>query len=774
MVGDEGPADDRGRPRRVALRVDGTVQGVGFRPFVHRLATELGVSGRIGNDDDGVWCEIQGGRAELQTFLRRLVDDAPPLARVVDVRSSDLPPVPDEAGFVIDTSRSGTGAAIPTIPPDIAPCAACLSELENPADRRHGYPFTCCADCGPRFTVVDTLPYDRERTAMASFVLCELCRSEYASPTDRRFHAQATCCADCGPRLGLDRVPRVDALEIAVQALRAGRIVAVKGIGGYQLLCRADLPDAVHRLRERKRREEKPFALLVADATMARSLVELDSVGASALASPEAPIVLAPRRTGAAVAAQVAPDTALLGVMLPASPLHRLIATRMSVPLVCTSGNASDEPIAIGDRDAADRLGPIADVMLTHDRRIARRADDSIVHSSAGALQILRRARGYAPRPIDLGTDGPPVLGVGAMLKNTVCLALGRRAHVSVHLGDLDHPLALEAFEVAVADLIALTRVEPELVVHDLHPEYLSTKFAKSEVLAPAHGAQHHHAHLASCLAEHRIAGPAIGVTFDGFGWGADDTLWGGEILLGDAGGYERIAHLSTVAVPGGEAAVREPWRMAVAHLHRTFGARPPATALLDRHAALIDDVVALCEPSRSLLTSSMGRLFDAVAAILGVGDRATYEGQAAMRLERLATLASGRSRTELAFEVDDGHPMTIDPSPVIAGVVDGLRSGVGADRLADAFHRALADAVVAVAGRARARSGVRIVALTGGVFQNRRLSALTVQRLSEAGFDVVRHAHIPPNDGGISLGQIAVGRAGIERGTVGARRSAT
>lgn len=742
------------------LRIAGTVQGVGFRPHLHRLARSLSLTGAAGNDDEGVWCEIQGLQADLDEFEALVGAEAPPLARVESVRSTDVPAVEGERGFLVAPSAVGSGTVAGTVPPDVATCGACLAEIADPVGRRFRYAFTCCTDCGPRYTVVRSLPYDRERTSMAAFELCGACEAEYRDPADRRHHAQTVCCPDCGPALSLESTTGEpvagDPVAEAAARLRAGRIVAVKGLGGYQLVCRADDPEAVSRLRRRKHREEKPFALLVASVDAARELVDLDDVAVRALTGPETPIVLAPRREPAPVAAEVAPDTGLLGVMLPATPLHTLLAAETGLTLVCTSGNRSEEPIVTDDVRVGPELGDIADVVLGHNRRIERRADDSVGHVVGDGFQVLRRARGYAPATVRLDRGGPPVLAVGAELKSTVCLALGADAHLSVHLGDLEHPAALAAFEAAVADLLRMTRAEPELVVHDLHPEYLSTKFAAGVDLGPRLGVQHHHAHLASCLADTGHRGPAIGVMFDGMGWGADDTLWGGEILVGDAAGYKRFAHLRPVPMPGGSAAIRQPWRMALAHLDATFGADLPPVASLAGRGYDVVQVLDQCRPGRSIHTTSMGRLFDSVAALCGLAETTTYEGQAAIRLEQ----AADEDVRRYSVEVGEGEPALIEFSPLIEAVAADLRAGRHPSVISGAFHRWVADVAAAAARQAREATGMTAVALSGGVFQNRRLVELLARDLEQSGFRVLCHRQVPPNDGGISLGQAAVGRA--------------
>lgn len=751
------------RLERRLFRIRGTVQGVGFRPFVHRLATALQITGSIGNDDAGVWCEAQASAAVLDQFAATLVSEAPPLATVGNIDIERIRSIEGETDFLILATGNSTGSLAMSIPPDVAACEQCLIEIADPSNRRFGYPFTCCTNCGPRYSVVRSLPYDRERTSMADFPLCSDCATEYAASDDRRHHAQATCCPTCGPTLQLvaadgTTIPG-DAAGQAAAILSSGAIVAVKGVGGFQLMCRSDDEAVVTRLRERKHRDDKPFALLVASVERARAIADLDEISLRALEGPEAPIVLAPRRASADLVPAVAPGNRLVGVMLPASPLHAMLSGAVPFNLVCTSGNRSDEPIATDDADAFERLGPIADAFLIHDRRIERRADDSVGQSVAGRFQVLRRARGFAPRPIRLASSGPPVLGVGAELKSTVCLAIGRDAHMSAHLGDLEHVLAIAAFEEAIADHLSLARVTPELVVSDLHPEYISTKFAAAQDFGPTLAVQHHHAHLASCLAEHHHVGPAIGVTFDGLGWGTDGTAWGGEFLVGDASGYRRAAHLAQVGMPGGSASIREPWRMAVAHLVAAFGRDLPPVAIVDRHAAEVAAVVSLCDTS--IATSSTGRLFDAVAALCGLADAVTFEGQAAIGLEQIATATSDRYEWDIA---DAGGVFIIDAAPIVRGVVADQRRGVDVGRISGAFHGSVAQMIACVCGRLGEETGIATVALSGGVFQNRRLVELVVPLLDRGGFTTLCQSQVPSNDGGISLGQVSIGRAHLER----------
>lgn len=751
-----------GPAQRRRLRITGTVQGVGFRPHVHRLARDLSLTGTVGNDSAGVWCEIQGVRDNLDEFETRVAADAPPLAAIDSIRSEGMQPVTDERAFTVAKSTDdGSALVVSTVPPDVATCSECLAEISDPSKRRFQYAFTCCTDCGPRYTVIERLPYDRFHTSMSPFALCKACETEYSDPDDRRHHAQAVCCPACGPMLSLTtegNVEVTDPVASAAALLRTGAIVALKGAGGYQLACRADDDEAVIRLRRRKHRDEKPFAVLARSLQVAEGLAVLDDVSTAALVGPEAPIILAPRRHDAPLAASIAPSSRLVGVMLPATPLHALLAESVGAPLVCTSGNRTDEPIVIDDARVSDELGGIADAVLSHNRTIERRADDSVAQVAAGRIQLLRRARGYAPRPVRLGSSGPSVLAVGAQLKSTVCLAIGAEACVSVHLGDLENEATLAGFELAVADLLTLTRVSPELVVHDLHPEYLSTKFAKSANLGPVLGVQHHHAHLAACLADTGRSGPVIGAIFDGLGWGIDGTMWGGEFLVGDASGYERVAHLRSVAMPGGVAAIREPWRMAFAHLVTVYGRDVPSLAALESYSEQAQPVLDQCEPGRSISTTSIGRLFDAVAVLCEVGSRVSYEGQAAILLEQLARRPERRYRVALSEDA----PVQIETASLVEAIVADLMAGLEPSHIAGAFHRWVADVVLATSNRSREQTGIATVALSGGVFQNRLLTELTVPMLTQAGFEVLLHRQVPPNDGGISLGQAAIGRAAL------------
>ncbi|HET9141473.1 carbamoyltransferase HypF, partial [Actinophytocola sp.] len=643
------------------VRVEGVVQGVGFRPFVYSLAVRLGLTGLVGNDVNGVFIEIEGPRPRVDDFLAALRRDAPALAEIERVTATAATPTGD-GGFRIVRSEAG-GARRTLVSADSATCADCLAELADPADRRFGYPFINCTNCGPRFTIVRDVPYDRPFTTMAAFAMCAACAAEYHDPADRRFHAQPVCCPACGPRLWLTDAAGVetpgDPIRQSADLLRAGQVLAVKGLGGYHLAALAADETATATLRSRKHREDKPFAVLVSDVDEARLLCEVDAAAAELLTSRRRPIVLLPRLAGAAVAAAVAPGNRALGLLLPYTPLHHLLLAAVAAPIVLTSGNASDEPIAYVDEDAFARLGGIADAFLTHDRPIHIRTDDSVVRPMRGvftpanaaapswgpgaspghAASVLRRSRGYVPEPVTLPWPlARPVLACGAELKNTFCLAKDRHAFVSHHIGDLENYETLRSFVTGIDHFSRLFDIEPELVAHDLHPEYLSTKHAKELTGVELVGVQHHHAHIASCLADNGEYGPVLGVAFDGLGYGTDGTIWGGEFLLADLASFQRIGHLEPVPMPGGTAAIRQPWRMAASYLDSAYAGAPPGGLAVATRNRRWPEVVTLARSGvNSPLTSSAGRLFDAVSALLGLRDTINYEGQAAIELEQLA-----------------------------------------------------------------------------------------------------------------------------------------
>lgn len=761
---------------RQVLRVRGVVQGVGFRPFVHSTASELGLSGTVLNDTDGVVIDVEGPPSQLAEFERRLRDDAPPLAHIASIDRCDAPSPVGAQGFrvVASTDRGHTVTALPA---DVAVCEDCLRELFDPTDRRHRHPFITCTNCGPRFTITVDLPYDRPNTTMAEFTLCEDCQAEYHDPTNRRFHAQPIACPACGPRLELvDRVGTVlhrgdGALRAAQQLLDAGDIVAVQGIGGFHLMCDATNPDAVSTLRARKGRGDKPLAVMVATLEDAGHVVVPDAAELGALHDPRRPIVLLRRRDAAGDApswtASVSPGAADVGIMLPNNPVHHLLFAGLSARvLVCTSGNVSDEPIVTDPTDALGRLGAIADAWLWHDRPIHTPCDDSVVRIIRGRTVPIRRSRGWAPLPIDLPVDlnhRVPVLALGGDLKGAVCVADGRRAWMSQHLGDLGELATYRAARHAIDQLMTLTRTRPHVVAVDAHPAYLSTRLGReiaAELSVPVVAVQHHHAHVASVLAEAGRCGPVIGMAFDGTGYGTDGAIWGGEVLVVDAHRAERVAHLGYVPLPGGDAAIEHPARTALAHLRAAGTAwdeRIPAVGAVAPHERAV--VQAQLERGiATVATSSMGRLFDAVASITGVCHTVSYEAQAAIELEALAD----RSATGSYCFPDPLDGGAIDPGPVIRAVVDDVERGERAGVVSMRFHRAVAGLVLSSAQRVRHSIGVSAVALTGGVFQNTLLAGMCIDALEAHGFEVLLHHQVPPNDGGLALGQVTVAMAAM------------
>ncbi|MGD0197413.1 MAG: carbamoyltransferase HypF [Solirubrobacteraceae bacterium] len=709
------------------MRVTGVVQGVGFRPFVHRLARDHELAGHVCNDGEAVITEVEGTPSALERFAAALAAQAPPLARVTTVEVARLAPI-GARGFEIRASTGVASAGATPLPPDVATCSECVRELFDPTDRRYRHPFITCTHCGPRFTIVTGLPYDRARTTMAGFAMCERCRSEYEDPADRRHHAETICCPDCGPAL---RMP----LEEAVAILRDGGILAVKGLGGYHLACDATSEPAVARLRERKRREAKPLAVMTSEPEL---LVRLGPAERVLLHSPARPIVIVRRRAGAQLAASVAPGSRWLGVMLPYSPLHHLLLADFGGPLVMTSGNLTDEPICVEDADARARLGAVADAFLDHDRPIHRRCEDSVVRAGFP----IRRSRGHAPdwlalpRPADRA-----LIATGAELKATFCVAQGSRAWLSAHLGDLDAPAARSAFAADVELALAALALTPELVACDLHPDYASTRWALEQD-AELVRVQHHHAHAAACLAEHGEQGEALALIFDGTGLGTDGTLWGGELLRCDLERFERVAHLEAVPLPGGEAAIHEPWRIASAYLERAGRPVPFERWPLVRQSLR----------TGAPLSSGMGRLFDAVAALVCGCEHAAYEGQAAVLLEELAgSTRAAPYPCRIAGELIYG-------SDLVAAAHDDLLAGRRPAEIAAAFHEGVAAAAIVAC---EAAGGPRTVVLSGGSFQNVRLLRSVAGGLRSRGFRVLSHRRVPPNDGGISYGQAAVAAAG-------------
>ncbi|MBI5290692.1 MAG: carbamoyltransferase HypF [Chloroflexi bacterium] len=804
---------------RNRLTVTGVVQGVGFRPFVYGLAARLDLKGWVCNTSSGVTVEIEGGPDAVSEFQISLTRDAPPLARIEQVTAEDLPP-DGFTRFEIRESRSEAGAFQP-ISPDISICPDCLRELFDPNDRRYLYPFINCTNCGPRFTIIKDIPYDRPQTTMAPFEMCPDCAREYHDPLNRRFHAQPVACPVCGPQVWLvhsdadeRRLTQIEAEKISVhqrlsaslylsggtaiteaqRLLADGKTVAVKGLGGFHLACDATNKEAVAELRRRKGRVDKPFALMMADTAAVEHYCHVSPEERALLESRERPIVLLWKRAAAdpPIAPSVAPHQRMLGVVLPYTPLHYLLFNSASLhpspfiphPLVMTSGNFSEEPIATGNDDALGRLAPLADAFLLHDRDIHIRTDDSVMRVFAGAHDRaplpIRRSRGYAPFPVKLPFSVPPILAVGGELKNTFCVTRDRYAFMSHHIGDMENLETLQSFEEGVAHFESLFRIAPEIIAYDLHPDYLSTRYAlsnfqlqtsnlnspisnlnsairnpQSAISIPV---QHHHAHIAACMAENGLDGqrPAIGVAFDGTGYGTDGTIWGGEFLIADYAGFERAAHLAYVPLPGGDAATRKPARVALAHLLAAGVSLdsdlPPLAALSATEQRIVERQVAT--GLNSPPTSSMGRLFDAVASIIGLRQEVNYEGQAAIELE---AIADPMETGAYPFEMEQG---SILPQIMIRAVVEGFRAGVAPAALAARFHNSVATLIRDMSVRLREQHGLNQVALSGGVFQNVTLLAKSLMLLQAAGFEVFIHRQVPPNDGGIALGQAMVAYA--------------
>lgn len=777
--------DTQPKQERHEVQVRGVVQGVGFRPFVYRLAAEEGLAGFIGNDTDGVTIEIEGPEERVGAFRMRLRREAPPLARIDSIAARPIP-LTGERGFRIVASEIH-GHVSTGIPADAATCADCLRELLDPADRRYRYPFLNCTNCGPRFTITRRIPYDRPQTSMAQFTMCKACQAEYDDPTNRRFHAQPNACPVCGPRVwlaGADGAEIVspDPVAACIERLIAGKIMAVKGIGGFHLSVDATKEAAVLRLRERKHRYGKPLAVMVRDLAAAREICDLTDEEEALLTTPARPIVLARRHEDCGIAPSVAPGIPWLGVFLPYAPLqHLLFADSRVRALVMTSANLSEEPIAIDNNEARARLGQIADAFLMHDREILQRCDDSVLAVVDGAPQLVRRARGFVPLGLPLpckieGKGAPPLLAVGGHLKSVFTLARGRLAYQSQHLGDLENLTGLDFFRESLEHLMRTFEIEPELVVHDLHPGYLSTSWARewaAERGIRLIAVQHHHAHIAACMAEHGLEGPVIGLSLDGTGYGMDGRIWGGEVLLAQLDSFERFAHLAYVPMPGGESAIREPWRMALGHLHAAgidvessevlalLGATARQARVLNR---MIDRGL------NSPLTSSLGRLFDAVAAVVLGRREVDYEAQAAIELEGITEDEGDDDGYRLEFTPGDWprrEPALLSAAPLWRAVVEDLRAGVSKPRMAARFHAAVADGFVRAAVLARDATGVGKVAMSGGCLHNRRLVQLLRAKLEAEGFEVYRHRQVSPGDGGLSYGQAVVGAA-VVRGETG------
>jgi len=746
---------------RMRVIIHGAVQGVGFRPYIYRLATEMGLTGWVVNSPQGVFIEVEGRQGQLDLFLLRIEREKPPRSFIRSLEYSFLDPQGFENFEVRESDESGAKTAL--VLPDIATCPDCLAEIFDARDRRYLYPFTNCTNCGPRFSIIEALPYDRPKTTMRGFVMCEQCRAEYENPLDRRFHAQPNACPICGPHLQLwDRDGNIiashrDALLHAAEAITDGRIVAVKGLGGFHLMVDARNDDSVMELRRRKHREEKPLALMYPTISSVKAACKVSPLEERLLLSPESPIVLLRCKPDAGVSGHIAPGNPYLGVMLPYTPLHHILIAELGFPIVATSGNLSDEPICIDEHEALERLGDIADLYLVHNRPIARHVDDSIVRIVMGRELVLRRARGYAPLPIHLKENLPPLLAVGAHLKNAIAMSVGSEVFISQHIGDLETVQAVDAFKHVIESFRGLYEVEYAAIACDAHPDYISTQFARKNSL-PVIAVQHHYAHVLSCMAENELEPPVMGVSWDGTGYGLDGTVWGGEFLRVDDSSFQRVAHLRTFRLPGGDKAVKEPRRSALGLLYEIFGERlfdmkdlAPVRACPDDELQLLRSM--LVRNINSPVTSSAGRLFDAVASITGLHQVMRFEGQAAMELEfaldgyatdeiYMMEIAAGKGAVDAAV---------VDWAIMIGEILSDVRAGVPVGMISAKFHNTLAEAIVAVAEYA----GEERVVLTGGCFQNKYLTERSIARLHEGGFKPYWHQRIPPSDGGIALGQI-------------------
>lgn len=748
---------------RRRIDVEGIVQGVGFRPYVFRLATERDLAGNISNTSCGVTIEVQGVSDRVDDFLTRLPVEAPPLSRITGVTVTAIPSL-DERDFLILPSRRGERVQT-LISADVATCEDCLREMFDPADRRHRYPFINCTNCGPRFTIVRDIPYDRPYTSMASFPMCPECQGEYDDPLNRRFHAQPNACWKCGPQVelwGIDgkQIECGDPVAEAASLLRTGAIIAVKGLGGFHLAVDATNADAVHRLRERKRRIEKPFAVMVPDLAAAEECCDLDETSRRALVSTQRPVVLLPWRRPSAIVEEVAPRNAYLGVFLPYTPLqHLLFAEGNFRALVMTSANLSEEPIVIDNADAVQRLSPLADRLLVHNRDILLRCDDSVVRVSAGRERQVRRSRGFVPVPVFLREEVPAILAVGGELKNTVCLTKGKQAFLSQHVGDTENVESYKFFEDVIAHLRNILEIEPAVIACDLHPNYFSTQWALKQQGVEVVGVQHHHAHIASCMAENQLDGRVIGFALDGTGYGTDGHIWGGEVLVGGYHEFERAAHFEYVPLPGGEAAIREPWRMGVSYLAHHYGSEfaafdIPFVRNLNRPKTML--LLKMIERRvNSPLTSSCGRLFDAVSALAGVRQQVNYEGQAATELEAVI-LENGDDAYPLDI-VRDGDGWIICTRQLFAALISDLTHQLPIGTISRRFHNGLVRTFTTLAELVRQKQGLERVCLSGGTFQNVYLLEHLQSGLQSRGFQVFTHSEVPAGDGGLSLGQALV-----------------
>lgn len=758
-VGPEEPVAGR------RLSINGIVQGVGFRPFIYQLAHRYGLKGEVSNTSSGVIIHIEGSRKKIQAFVRDLSEKSPPLARITEISSSRQPARGYEKFTIQASKRQPSRRAL--ISPDVAICNDCLGELFDPKDRRYQYPFINCTNCGPRYTIIDDIPYDRPNTSMKHFTMCPKCQKEYDDPTDRRFHAQPNACGVCGPDVALydnrrTRVLARDPIKKAAELLKKGYIVAVKGLGGFHLAVDAEDNDAVIRLRQRKHREEKPLALMSYSLDSIRRYAHIEPDEEVLLTSLQRPIVLLKKKRPNSLSAEISPRNKNLGVMLPYAPLHYLLLSYDFTALVMTSGNISEEPISIDNDDAFERLGPIADYLLIHNRDIYLRSDDSIVRTLEGATRFIRRSRGYVPVPVFLKEHLPQILACGAELKNTVCLTKGKNAFLSQHIGDLENLETYRFLELTIRHMKQILDIDPQIVAYDLHPDYLSTHYAQEQEGVKKIAVQHHHAHIVSCMAENGLDGQVIGLSFDGTGYGTDGHIWGGEVLIAERHQFRRAAHLTYLPMPGGAAAIKEPWRMAISYLYNTFGEGFYDLELsifqwLDKEKIrIIQEMIS--KNVNSPYTSSLGRLFDGVASILGIIKTVAYEGQAAMELEMTINKQTKESYDYEWRRGKDSYEILV--GPIIRGVVRDMGKGREVSEISSRFHTTLVCLFSDLCTLLRKETGLDRVVLSGGVFQNAVLLAGLTSALKDKNFQVFTHSLVPTNDGGISLGQAIVAAA--------------
>ncbi len=753
---------------RIKIRVNGIVQGVGFRPFVYRLAKDLDLAGYVNNDSDGVAIEVEGLADDLNTFRDKLRSEAPPLSRIVDLKIDNIPANGD-TDFIIKQSQQDDSATT-LISPDIATCDDCLGELFDPADRRYRYPFINCTNCGPRYTIVESIPYDRPKTSMKRFPLCPECDREYHDPADRRFHAQPNACPVCGPKLTLHDHKKIvetgDPIQAVVDLLKNGKIVAIRGVGGFHLAVDSHNDDAIMELRRRKGRAEKPFAMMAPDIESVKKHCQVSSDEEVLLKHYTAPIVLLKRKPDSDLAGSVAPSNNHFGFMLAYSPLHHLLLRGNFDALIMTSGNYSEEPIAIGNDEAKERLFTLADYMLVHDREILQRCDDSIARYAGGKSRVIRRSRGYAPRPVFLEKAlKRKILACGGELKNTIALSRDNTVFLSQHIGDLDNPSAYSFFEHVIDYLRQILVIKPEIIACDLHPEYLSAKWAKTRNDLPLVEVQHHHAHLVSVMSENGVYEPTIGIILDGTGFGTDGTIWGGEVLIGDASGFDRFAYLQPAALPGGTAAIQNPWRMAVSYLYRTYNDdfRNLELPILEKLKPEDIEIVKrmMDQNINSPMTSSCGRLFDAVSALLDIRYSVNFEAQAAIELEMVADTSDDYLYEDSIAQISAGGD--IPTTPLIKEIVQDILDGQSAAVISSRFHRSLAEMFIESVKIAKEKTGINNVGLSGGVYQNVYFFNYLLDRLEKEGFNVITHSEVPTNDGGIALGQVVIADALIE-----------